>query len=126
MRSGALTLRTRSGALTLRTRSGALTLLLAFGPLSACSAGLPPPGSREAELARARWPDSSQEELNHGRNVYVRTCAGCHTLKSPRAVAPERWSDVVANMREKRGVVLSGPDARALVRYLWSASMASR
>ena len=98
----------------------AVSLLFACS-LGACAAGIPQPGSEEAALARTRWPDATVAELHRGRELYVSTCAGCHSLKPLDAVPPDRWTTEVAEMRAKKGVSLQDRDAVLLVRYLWTA-----
>lgn len=108
-------------------RTARISLALSFAALlGACAAGLPQPGARELSLAQTRWPDATVADLHRGREIYVGTCAGCHSLKPLDAVAPERWSVEVAEMREKKGVKLADHDAALLTRYLWAASTRSR
>jgi cytochrome c5 len=85
-----------------------------------CGAGLPEPTSADASLAQAKWPGASLDDLHRGRQLYVATCAGCHALKTPAAVAPTEWSKEVAKMRKKRGVKLTDDEAELIVRYLWT------
>jgi cytochrome c5 len=106
----------------------ARTLLLVATAVvgTACTAALPQPTAADATRAGARWPGTTVTDLSHGRELYVATCAGCHALKSPLAVAPGRWSAAVAEMRQKRGVKLRDDEATLLVRYLWTASSGMR
>jgi hypothetical protein len=51
----------------------------------------------------------------------VRTCAGCHTLKLPSELPPERWRGEVEDMRSM-GVKLNESDAELISRYLETLS----
>ena len=99
-----------------------LLFLTLAATLAACAAGLPRPGDREVALARTRWPDATVADLHRGRELYVSTCAGCHSLKPLDAVSPEQWPNEVAEMRAKKGVKLADSEALLLGRYLWTAS----
>jgi mono/diheme cytochrome c family protein len=101
----------------------AVLLSLAF---AACSAGLPEPSTQDAKRAQTRFPGTTVVELNRGRALYVQTCAGCHALKAPDMLPPERWEVEVADMRTKRGVAISDQDAELIVQYLWTASTGSQ
>jgi len=94
-------------------------LLLVLAMSSGCAAGLPHPGPEDASQASARWPGTTVAELGRGRELYVRTCAGCHALKSPDAVPPAQWEREVTEMRGRHGVSLSDDEADAIIRYLY-------
>lgn len=96
--------------------------LLLAGPLAlaACAAGLPHPTSDDAARANERWPSATLGDLGRGRELYVRSCAGCHSLKAPDEVPPGQWESEVAEMRQRHGVALNDAEADAIVRYLWS------
>jgi len=93
--------------------------------LVACASGLREPTSADAERARAKYADASLDELSHGRALYVARCAGCHALKSPDSIAPEKWRGEVRAMRKERGVALAEADGEAIVRYLEAVSLRS-
>jgi mono/diheme cytochrome c family protein len=93
-----------------------LALVLA----AACGSALPNPTSADATLAAKRWPETTTADLEHGRSLYVKKCAGCHALKTPDEVAPEQWADEVADMRSRKKVSVTDAEADAMVRYLWS------
>jgi mono/diheme cytochrome c family protein len=96
------------------------TLLLAICLVSGCAAGLPHPNSEDVDQAVQRWPGTTVAELGRGRELYVRTCAGCHALKSPDAVPPAQWEREVADMRRRHGVTLKDDEADSIIRYLYS------
>lgn len=104
----------------MRTRRALSVLWLVAAGVAACSAGLPQPTAADASRAKARWPSASLEELDRGRDLYVRKCAGCHALKSPGEIEPGRWEKEVAEMRQDHEVELSDAEASAIVQYLWS------
>ena len=88
-------------------------LWLAFG----CAPALPEPDAADAARARKTWPDTGLAELQQGRELYVKRCASCHTLKLPSELPPERWRGEVGHMREL-GVELAEADAELITRYL--------
>ncbi len=92
----------------------------------ACSPGLPQPDARDASRAQTRWPDSSLDELGRGRELYVKSCSGCHALKAPTAVDPAQWDAKVSKMRKRHGVKITDEEADVIVRYLWTVATRSR
>lgn len=88
--------------------------------LAACASALPSPGPEHARDAARRFPGTTLADLEHGRELYVARCRGCHALKLPHEVPAERWAHEVEEMREAHAVELSEPEARSIVRYLWS------
>jgi len=102
-----------------RSRS-ALVGALTLAAIGACAPALPHATGEDVRIARTRWPAVSARDLEAGRELYVRYCAGCHALKTPDAVEPERWSAEVARMRELEDVKMNDSDAELVVRYLVS------
>jgi hypothetical protein len=94
-------------------------LLLSCLALWACgSSAVPQPTAADAARGSAHFPDLTLTELASGRELYVGRCSGCHALKPPSELPPERWQTEVSEMREKNGVKLSDVEARAILRYL--------
>src|SRR5262245_13555954 len=102
-----------------KTRYLGALIALAIG---ACSAGLPQPSSADVTQAQTRFPGTTMADLNRGRSLYVQTCAGCHALKAPNELPPDRWQAEVDDMRTKKGVSVSDQDAELIVKYLWTAA----
>jgi hypothetical protein len=90
--------------------------------LSSCASSLREPTAADAERLRAKYGDASRAELARGRDRYVARCAGCHALKDPDSVAPQRWRAEVGQMRQKFGVVLDEGEGEAIIRYLEAVS----
>lgn len=87
--------------------------------LSACAASpIPKPTVADVQRGSRSFPGVTLAELSHGRSLYVERCGGCHTLKPPLELSPERWQAEVSEMRAKNGVKLNDADAQAIVRYL--------
>jgi mono/diheme cytochrome c family protein len=105
-------------------RARGFILMLAI--TSGCAAGLPHPSAADASQASARWPGTTVAELGRGRELYVRTCAGCHALKSPDAVPAGQWEREVTEMRGRHGVSLSDEEADFIIRYLYSVGSRMR
>lgn len=103
------------------SRRGLFPLLLAVAA-AGCAAGLPAPTAGDASRAGQRFPGASVDRLARGRTLYVQTCAGCHSLKSPDEVPPDQWADEIAEMRRDHGVALDDDGAAAMSAYLWAVS----
>lgn len=103
-----------------------LLLTLPALALAACAAGLPAPTSGDVTRASQRFPGASAERLARGRSLYVQTCAGCHSLKSPGEVPPDQWAEAIAEMRRDHGVRLNDDEASAMTEYLWALSSRQR
>lgn len=97
-----------------------LVLVLLAAAHGGCAAGLPAPTSADVARASQRFPGANTERLTHGRTLYVKSCAGCHALKSPDEVAPTQWAHEIAEMREQHGVRLTDDEAAAMAQYLWA------
>ncbi len=78
------------------------TALLAAGLLAwSCAAALRHPTSQDAAAASVRRPGTSLQDLERGRRLYVRRCAGCHTLVLPQAYGADDWPALVDAMAER-------------------------
>jgi mono/diheme cytochrome c family protein len=82
-----------------------LPSLLACLFLSACfpKAGtVPGPLSAAAlESAQARWPGTSAEELEQGRQLFLNHCDSCHSLPDRAAYSEAEWPGLVRRMGKK-------------------------
>lgn len=110
----------------MKPKSLAVVLALAIGALAGCASSLGTPTSADARLVAARWPGTTLGELQQGRRLYVATCAGCHNLRDPASLPPERWEKEVNEMRGRKGVHLGADDARLIIRYLSAMSLRTR
>lgn len=97
-----------------------LALALLAAAFAGCAASLPAPTSADVARASQRFPDASAERLAKGRSLYVQSCAGCHSLKSPAEVPPQQWAEEIAEMRQQHGVRLTDDEASAMAQYLWA------
>jgi mono/diheme cytochrome c family protein len=88
-------------------------LLAAALSLAAACGGPWIPVATEADAARTQ---TTVDELNRGRTILVRACAGCHTPPSPRDRIAADWPDQVESMRERAR--LTPEDTAAVTRYL--------
>ncbi len=89
-----------------------------------CAAALAQPTERDAAYAAKHWPGATLADLEQGRTLFVRTCAGCHSLKDPTSRSPAEWKTEVTQMRGKKGVSLDDRQAELIIRYL--STMSSR
>jgi mono/diheme cytochrome c family protein len=81
-----------------------------------CTAVLPFPQPTDVGAAQARWPGTTQADLERGRSIYVKRCGSCHYLHRPGELAPGKWPAVVAKMAPR--AKLSPAESDDVVRYL--------
>jgi cytochrome c5 len=86
----------------------ALGLALGAG----CAAALPRPTATTVARAQGRWPDSTMEQLEHGRAVFAQHCSGCHALPLPDSHSEPEWKKVLDEMAAEAKL---SPDERVLV-----------
>ena len=97
-----------------------LVLLLAAG-LTACGgSAIPHPTDRHVSRAQAEWPGTTRQSLEHGRDLYVARCSGCHTLFAPTAYPAKRWREVLGKMA--RRARLSREQSELVLHYLVAMS----
>jgi mono/diheme cytochrome c family protein len=104
-------------------RSG---FLLVVSALAGCASAFPPPGSAEVGAAKLRDPEAREQDLVHGRDLYLGKCGGCHLLIEPGKFASDVWPGKVERMQQERRVHLEPDELRDLVRYLVGASAVAR
>jgi cytochrome c5 len=75
----------------------------------ACAAALRHPTERDAQAVAARWPGTTTADLARGRTLYVRRCAGCHTVPLPAVHTAEEWPGVIGEMAARARLT---PEAR--------------
>lgn len=97
---------------------------LAAATITACAAALDHPTAQDVEWASSRWPDTSLQDLRHGRSLYVEKCAGCHNLPLPGAYSPDEWEGYVAYMTAD--AKLTPDEQLAITRFLIAASARAR
>ena len=100
--------------------------LLVVAALAGCSSAFPPPSSAEVAAAKLTDPTAREQDLVHGRDVYLGKCGGCHLLIEPGKFASETWPGKVERMQQERRVHLEQDELRDLVRYLVGASAVAR
>lgn len=73
--------------------------------LAACfpKAGtVPGPLSSEAlQSAQSRWPSTSTEELEQGRQLFLTHCDGCHSYPDRAAYSEAEWPGLARRMGKK-------------------------
>jgi mono/diheme cytochrome c family protein len=91
-------------------------LALAAGFGASCAAALRHASPEDAVRVAPQWPGTTVAVLERGRRLYVRRCAGCHTLVLPAAHPPGEWPRLVDSMAKKARL---RPDEREdVVRFL--------
>ncbi|MGA9521561.1 MAG: hypothetical protein WBV82_08865 [Myxococcaceae bacterium] len=83
-----------------------VTAALASLTLSGCffPKGGPPPGplaSDVLELATQRWPESTPESLEQGRQAFLASCDGCHSYPDLAHYTEDRWPVIMKRMGAK-------------------------
>jgi hypothetical protein len=91
---------------------------IVLGVAAGCASALPHATESDAVRAKTRWPRTSVVELELGRDRYAHTCAGCHNLKLPSELPPERWAPAIHEMETEHGVKLSERDQELIIHYL--------
>ena len=66
--------------------------------------------------------ETTLQELQQGRALYVQKCAGCHNLHRPDEYTPEEWAMRMNEMTKDEDVVLSPGERELIGRYLMAAS----
>jgi mono/diheme cytochrome c family protein len=95
-------------------------VLAAAGLAAACAAALRHSTPADVTLVSPKWPGTTVEDLERGRRLYVRRCAGCHTLILPSAHGPDEWPVLVDAMAEKAR--LKPAEREDIVRFLTAVS----
>ena len=96
-------------------------LLSALLAASACGGGaVPRPADQDLVRARATWPDTTRDELERGRDLYVGRCSGCHPLHAPNNYPAGTWQTVVGKMAERAR--LNPAEQDLVLRYLVALS----
>ncbi len=66
--------------------------------------GAPPPAAlqpKQIELAKAKDANTTEEQLEHGRTVFVGKCGECHDHPDLTAVRLSKWPAILKDMLEK-------------------------
>jgi len=100
--------------------AGLFVVLLGSG----CATAVIHPTQEDMGWARTQWPHITLQELEAGRSLYVRKCAGCHNLHRPDEFGPERWPQLVDKMGAKARIADSQLDL--IIQYLSTASVRLR
>lgn len=107
-------------------RAPALLALGLAASLSACLPVLVQPTLEDAAWGQRRWPSLTLDELQEGRAIYVRKCAGCHHLHRPQEYDADAWRDLIQKMIEKQEVELADLERERIERFLVSTSLRLR
>lgn len=66
--------------------------------------------------AQARWPDTSGEELERGRQLFLQHCDGCHSYPDRTAYSEQKWPSIARRMGSKAD--LSEVDTERVLRFI--------
>lgn len=92
---------------------------LAIAVVVAC-ATLAQPTAADAAWAAERWPEVKQADLQRGRALYVKRCAGCHALRLPERFPSSTWEHHVDEMAKRAH--LPQAEREPMLRYLLTMS----
>lgn len=81
------------------------------------------PTAVDAAWASERWPEVTQEDLQRGRALYVKRCAGCHALRLPERFPSSTWEQHVDEMAKRAR--LPPTEREPMLRYLLTMSRPS-
>ena len=101
------------------SRATALVLASALAA-AACAAALRHPTEADARAVAPRYPGTTAGDLERGRSLYVRRCAGCHTVPLPGAHTPAEWPGVIGEMAARAR--LSAQERADIERFLVAVS----
>ena len=87
---------------------------------AACAAALRHPTEADALAVASRYPGTTAADLERGRSLYVRRCAGCHTVPLPSVHTPAEWPEVIGEMAGRAR--LSPPERADIERFLVAVS----
>lgn len=76
------------------------------GPLSALA----------IESAQAKWPGTSAEELERGRQLFLEHCSSCHSYPDRAAYTEAEWPGIARRMGDK--VDLKEAESELLLRFI--------
>ena len=102
------------------SRATALVLASALAA-AACAATLRHPTEADARAVAPRYPGTTAADLERGRSLYVRRCAGCHTVPLPGVHTPAEWPEVIGEMAARAR--LSAQDRADIERFLVALSV---
>lgn len=83
-------------------------------------ATLAQPTALDAAWAAKRWPEVTQAELQRGRALYVKRCAGCHALRLPERYPAASWEHHVDEMGKRAH--LAPEEREPVLHYLLTMS----
>ena len=73
--------------------------------LAACfPKGAPPPGAlspKQVELAKVKDANVTDEQLEHGRTLFVSKCGECHDHPDLTLIKLSKWPGIMTDMVEK-------------------------
>lgn len=87
---------------------------------NSCIRGIPVLTTDDEKFAKTRWPEVTNDQLNRGRELYIKKCSGCHSLYKPEELKQEKLESILGKMAD---ISKLDPDQKELIfRYLYTAS----
>src|SRR5262249_42638580 len=85
----------------------------------ACVPEVPRFGAEQLEAVRTNWPQTTEQDLVRGRQLYQAKCGGCHALEAPESRTPKQWDEALDEMAMRAR--MTDADREDVFRYLWAA-----
>ncbi|MBS4028086.1 MAG: hypothetical protein KGZ58_05540 [Ignavibacteriales bacterium] len=84
--------------------------------ISACGTTIPIPQEKDVVAMSKNFPNTKLSDLLRGRELYVRKCSGCHTLKNPSDFTSAQWEQDIPDMKTKAKI--KDDEAQAILLYV--------
>lgn len=69
--------------------------------------------------AKAKWPDTTEQSLTAGRELFIARCNRCHDHPDVRAVSESEWPDIIERMGDKAD--LNAAQKRSVLHFVLAA-----
>jgi hypothetical protein len=73
----------------------------------------------ELSIAKAKFPDVTDDELKLGHDRFIEKCNGCHGYPDLHAIAADKWPSIVERMGKKAD--LDARSTQAVLRFVVTA-----
>ncbi len=75
-------------------------------------------GQKELDLAQLKWPGTTKEDLEAGRNIYRNQCTQCHSNFPITKFSEKKWRHEIDDMSPK--AKLTSEQKEKLTRFILS------
>ena len=110
----------RKTLLMIAAVAGALALA---GCMVKTAAAPGPLDAQAIEIAKARYADTTPEELEKGRQLFLKSCSECHGYPDLVAYPEQKWPGLARGMSKKAG--LKADEGELVTRFVMVAREAA-